>query len=504
MNSQAVQDPRTSKPILVSPSTLSAAGSGGSADGTSPFFETSPNAAATRRMLLVFFDFAPSAEVGALRWLAMARHGAERGWSMDVVAVRPEFMGTLDETRLTQLPAGVRLFGFDGEPPAWYRALIAVWRRAHGESGAATAAQPGSGMVGHLDGISLGDSLVTANNASVWRRAFRSRVHFALADSFASRAVDLGSRLARHNRYDVVLSSGPPHAAHDAARIIASRMSLPFVMDMRDPWSDESAMPEEMRSGTWARVARAHERRCVSAARLVVVTSQAHAALQQRKYEHLRGRVRTVMNGADTDPLPAVEPGSRFVIAFAGMIYLGRNPRTLFRAAARVARETGATPAEFAVEFLGDEACDGVPLSTIAAEEELGAHFRSFPFRPRREAMAFLARASVLVSLPLRTLMTLPAKLFEYMRFDAWILALAEKGSATDELLRDTGADVVSPHDVDGIASVIRRRFEEFRRGIRPVAINRDGRFDRARQAAGLYDALEEIVGSPTQPSAER
>jgi hypothetical protein len=118
--------------------------------------------------------------------------------------------------------------------------------------------------------------------------------------------------------------------------------------------------------------------------------------------------------------------------------------------------------------------------------------------------MAFLARASVLVSLPLRTLMTLPAKLFEYTRFDAWILALAETGSATDDLLRDTGADVVSPEDVDGIARVIRARYEEFRRGVRPVALNHDGRFDRARQAAGLYDALEEVVGSPARPPAER
>jgi hypothetical protein len=118
--------------------------------------------------------------------------------------------------------------------------------------------------------------------------------------------------------------------------------------------------------------------------------------------------------------------------------------------------------------------------------------------------MAFLAQASMLVSLPLRTAMTLPAKLFEYMRFDAWILALAEPGSATAELLRDTDADVVTPGDVDGIAAAIRKRYDEFRRGIRPVAINRDGRFDRATQARHLYDALEDMVGGPTRSAAVR
>lgn len=467
-----------------------------SVGGLTPFFETAPNAAATRRMLLVFFDFAPSAEVGVLRWLSLTRFGAERGWAFDVVTMRPEFMGTLDETRLTQLPIGVRLFGFDARPPGWYRGLISLWKRAYGIAGGGLAARGGPGMVGHLDSVHVGNPVSPVDTASPWRRAFRSRMQFGLAGAFSDRAVDMGLILARNARYDLVLSSGPPHAAHETARVIARETSLPFTMDMRDPWSDESAMPEDLSSETWKRIARAHEDRCIAAARLVVVTSKAHASLQEARYPGIRGRVRTVMNGADRDPLPPSDPGNRFVVGFAGMIYLGRNPRTLFRAAARVARETGATPEEFGVEFLGDDVCDGVPLTTIAAEEGLAAHFRSYPFRPRREAMTFLSRASVLVSLPLRTAMTLPAKLFEYMRFDAWLLALTEPGSATAELLADTGADVVSTTDVDGIARVLRARYDAFRRGERPVSINRNGRFDRATQAAHLYDALDEVVAA--------
>jgi hypothetical protein len=461
-----------------------------------PYFATAPNHAATRRMLLVFFDFAPSAEVGALRWVSMTRFGSERGWAFDVVTVRPEFMGVLDESRLTQLPPGVRLFGFGGEPPAWYRGLMGMWRTAQAITDGGHAPRPGPAMVGHLDAVNIERSVVSADRASPWRKALRSRVRFALSDLFADRAAELGLALARENRYDVVLSSGPPHAAHDAARRIAMETGLPFVMDMRDPWSDASAMPDDLRSRTWARVAKTHEDRCVTAADLVVVTSQAHAALQESKYASVRGRVRTVMNGADGDPLPPSDPGNRFVVAFAGMIYLGRNPRSLFRAAARVARETGATPEEFAVEFLGDEACEGVPLTTIAEEEDLGPYFRSLPFRPRREAMSFLSRASMLVSLPLNTTMTLPAKLFEYIRFDAWLLALAEPGSATAELLRHTGADVVSPNDVDGIARALRTRFDAFRRGERPVSINRHGQFDRSTQATHLYEALDKLIAS--------
>jgi glycosyltransferase involved in cell wall biosynthesis len=335
--------------------------------------------------------------------------------------------------------------------------------------------------------------------STAWRRVFRSRAHFALADVLARRAAAIGAELTAMNQYDVVVSSGPPHTAHEAAKTIAARAVLPLVLDMRDPWSDESAMPDELRGAVWRRETRARERACVSAANLVVVTSQAHEELQIAKYPDVRGRIVTVMNGADSDPLPTGSPGNRFVIAFTGLIYLGRNPRPLFRAAARVALATGASPNEFAVEFMGGDACDGVPLTTIAREEGLGAHFRSHGFRPRREALELLSNATLLVSLPLRTEMTLPAKLFEYTRFDAWLLALADSDSATARLLADTAADVVPPDDVDAIERAITNRFAQFRAGARPVALNRDGRFDRATQSARLFDALEELSATSRQ-----
>lgn len=464
----------------------------GSADigAYTPFYETAPNPDARRRMLLVFFYFAPSAEVGALRWLQLARFGAERGWAVDVVALHPSFMGTLDTTRLTQLPPGVRLFGFSGTEPIWYRGLVQVWRRARRNG---PARGTGSGMGGHLDGSDLTVGF-PGDTAPAWRRAFRSRMHFRLADQLSRRATEVGMTLARLNAYDAIVSSGPPHASHDAARAIAAEARVPFVMDMRDPWSDDSAMPEEMRSDAWQRQSLAHEQRCVSSAELVIVTSKAHEQLQVRKFPALSGRVSTVMNGADTDPLPASRVGDRFLVAFAGMIYLGRNPRALFRAAARVARETGASPGEFGVEFMGDDSCEGIPLATIAADEGLEEHFRAHGFRPRREALDLLAGASLLVSLPLRTRMTLPAKLFEYTRFDAWLLVLAEEGSATAELLRGTGADVVDPDDEGAMARVLRTRFDEFRAGKRPLALNRDGRFDRAKQSAHLFDLLDGVA----------
>ena len=207
-----------------------------------PFFQTDPNPDATRRMLLVFFYFPPSAEVGALRWLSLSRFGAERGWAIDVISLHTAFMGTIDPTRLGQLPPGIRLYGFSGDSPAWYRTILSAWQKLSGRSARGLAGGPARDGTEpyHLAG-------------PAWRRDFRSRAHFALADVLARRASAIGAELTAANSYDVVVSSGPPHTAHEAAKTIAARAGLPLVLDMRDPWSDESAMPDELRGTVWRR-----------------------------------------------------------------------------------------------------------------------------------------------------------------------------------------------------------------------------------------------------------
>jgi hypothetical protein len=66
-------------------------------------------------------------------------------------------------------------------------------------------------------------------------------------------------------------------------------------------------------------------------------------------------------------------------------------------------------------------------------------------------------------------------------------------------LLADTDADVVPPDDVDAIEGAIANRFAQFRAGIRPMALNRDGRFDRATQSARLFDGLEVLRAAARQ-----
>jgi glycosyltransferase involved in cell wall biosynthesis len=259
--------------------------------------------------------------------------------------------------------------------------------------------------------------------------------------------------------------------------------------------------------------AAAAERRVVRDAALVVANTVPVRDAMRRQYPDRAARIIAVTNGFDREPdrdRPssgdrAAADGGRFTIAYAGTIYLDRDPRPLFRAAARVIEMRCLDRDAFAIEFMGAVAdYDGASLDTLAAECGVRGYVHLHPPAPRDEALTFMERAAMLVVLPQDSDLAIPAKLFEYARASAWVLALAGPGSATAQLLRGTDADVVAPGSVDLIAHAIDRRFVQFARGERARPLSRFEFLSREAQANLLFGALEALAGSPRKAEATR
>ncbi|HEY0972676.1 MAG TPA: hypothetical protein VGE02_17030 [Gemmatimonadales bacterium] len=470
---------------------------------TRPFHVSPGTPDGARRLLLVSYHFPPGTAVGALRWEMMVRHAASLGWAADVITVDPAALDRADMSRLESLPPGTRVYGV---APAehWTKRFVAaavrVRRSLRRGSGAAAAPSASEGAVGRaeLDGSSSrGRELV---------RTFFAWQYHAEFGGWASRVASLGRRLARERAYDAIVSSGPPHLAHEAARRVAASTRAVLAVDFRDPWSLVERVPEWVASPLWFALSERHERRVVEAADVVALNTDRSRLALAGLYPHRAERMLTVMNGTDDVPAPPARHGERFVIAFAGSIYLDRDPRLLFRAAARVVRELGLTPHQLGIELIGNvESYGGVPVSRMAREEGVADFVTTGPPRPRAEALDFLAGAAMLVSLPQDSDMAIPAKVFEYTQFDAWLLIFAARDSATELLLRDSGADVVDPKDLEGTVDAIRGRYLAYAAGERPRALGSDGRFARRTQVRRFFSAVEEALerrGTTARPSS--
>lgn len=454
------------------------------------------------RLLLISWHFPPGQGAGALRWQKLAVHAARRGWGMDVVTAHPSSLAAADPSRLLELPPGTRVWGVPAPPRPWadaggrMRAALAARVRTDAADGPASAPPAAAPRDPDAELAWRAELRWSASPAAV-ARACRAWRAFADEDRWA-RAAERAARTILRSAHRAVVTCGPPHMVHLAGARLARAAGVPLVMDMRDPWSLAPATLRATGSPLWYALAERHERAAVDAAALVVANTAAAAAALRGAYPHAAERIVAVMNGCDDDPLPPRREEGRFVVAYAGSIYIDRDPRALFRAAARVIRETGMGPERFGLEFIGHvEAFGGAPLRTLAEAEGIGGYVAVHPRRPRTEALRTLAGASVLLSLPQGVDLAIPSKLFEYMQFPAWVLAVASPGSATERLLRGTGADVVAPGDEEGLARALRTRFAQWTAGERPRPLNADGRFSRRRQAEILFDAMESRTGAP-------
>lgn len=464
------------------------------------------------RLLLITYHFPPSREVGAVRWQQLAKFAVGRGWSLDVVTLDPAQVNAPDWTAMSSLPAEVRVHGVAQRAlpiDRLVQRLVALRRRLRtrirgqdkGDISTGTAPRRPAAL-----GIAELRSPFHSPRDAV--RAFHAWRAFVRQRHWARRATAVAHNLLKAGPYSAVITCGPPHMVHHAGWQLQRRTGIPFVMDMRDPWSLSPRLQEPIASPIGVYIARFHERRVVPAAALIVANTEQSCAGMQSAYPALRDRVIAIWNGYDDDAPPRAERREGFVIAYAGSIYLDRDPQPLFRAAALVIRGAGVTPARFRLEFMGGDADTTGMLSATAQQEGIAPFVRAYPARSRAEAQLFLSHAAMLVSLPLVSLSpevdtSIPAKLFEYARFDAWLLALAKPGSATAQLLAGTGADVVAPDDVEGIAAVMRARYAAFAAGVRPAAIRLPERFSRRVQAERLFDEIERRLAGAAQASPQ-
>jgi glycosyltransferase involved in cell wall biosynthesis len=271
-------------------------------------------------------------------------------------------------------------------------------------------------------------------------------------------------------------------------------------MDLRDPWSLVERLAGDIASPVWYRLARRYERPTVGRAALIVMNTEPARRAMQHAYPEAAHRIITVTNGYDEDEVVSARSAlGRFTIVFAGSVYLDRNPRILLQALAIVVKDLQLTPNDIRIEFIGDT--DQSSIAGMARDEGVEPFIRVTGFRPRNELRELLGKATVLVSLNQDSNMAIPSKIFEYMQYPAWLVALADRESATELLLRGTSADVVAPADTAALANVLRRHYRQYEGGERPARPTVETRFSRRTQAALLFDALDRVTaGNGTRP----
>lgn len=466
------------------------------------FFATRRCETPRGRLLLLSRHFPPGQAAGARRWEKLAYFAALRGWGLDVFTLAPDDLESRDDLRLESLPEGVRVFGVPGCEHLLSRSVDRVWRGLRRirpvRAGRATSRKAGDRHAVDPTKIRREHVVQMGYGPSVWRSSLRAILEVLNEAAWADAAARAARQIIDPSEHRAIISCSPPHMIHRSARALSQRTGVPLVVDLRDPWSRNERVPASFATPLWYEIAERVEARAFAHASLVVMNTPAARQVMCSAYPRMAEKIISVTNGFDEGAVPTCAREDPFVLAFAGSIYIDRTPRQLFRAVRRVSDELGLDASELKVELMGY--FDAPLIRQMGREEGVEDRVVLRPPGNVREVAALLARSAMLVNLPQDSNLAIPSKIFEYMVFPAWILALGTRESATAQVLEGTDAFVVDPEDVERMAEVIRESFLTYRREGRPRPVAREPRLGRAHQAALFFDALDRCLAEPSRP----
>lgn len=250
-------------------------------------------------------------------------------------------------------------------------------------------------------------------------------------------------------KYSVIISSGPPSAAHLVGYWAAKIHGAVFVVDFRDPWVGNPYMLFQDNSRLCDFLERAAERRCVEAADLVIITTPGIRRMLTERYEN-KANIEVIYNGFDA----VLEDSNKLAhgrmdVLFAGTLYLNRNPFPFLSILKTFVEDRSIDRTKIAVRFVGEcGAWQGISVSKWLHENNMEDIVSIHSRVNSIELNEMIRNCAVLLNFAQGQPDQIPAKTFEYLAAKKEMIVVTEADSDTANVVRNIEfAHVVSDED---------------------------------------------------------
>jgi hypothetical protein len=419
------------------------------------------------KVLIIAYHFPPQAgSSGLQRSLKYCQYLPKFGWHPAVLTPHPRAYEKIDDKSLSSIPEGVpviRSFALD-----------------------------------------------TKKHMGIGGRYLR---YMALPDRWVGwvfGGVPAGLRTVRERKIDVLYSTFPIMSAAVIGLWIQRFTGLPWVLDLRDPMSQDDYPHDPMVRRVWSKV----ERACMRRVSRVVFTAEATRRMYLDRYPEILTPEMCVLisNGYDEvdfrdlqipphAPVPADRP---IRLVHSGLIYpVERDPRPMFNAVGRLKKMGRLSSEKIQIVFRAPGSED--LYRTLLAERDIADLIVLAPHMPYRQALQECADADGLLLFQAADCdMQIPAKAYEYLRIGKPILALTTHTGDTAGLLREVGgATIVNLASEDEIYEGLSAFVDSLRVGTHPLPdAGKIQRYTREAQAGQLAKVLDGLIGK--SPHAEK
>lgn len=447
-----------------------------------------------KNVFIVAYAFPPCGGAGVQRTAKFVKYLAEFGWQPTVLTVDPACHGVKDDSHCSDIPKGVEVI------QTWHFDPVTKFTRAN--RSAHTSANNGNG---HDDRPRRRPKVVSALR-TIGRHAWVGIEKNLLIPDQAllwyPRAVAAGLAQLRKRRFDLIYATGEPYSSYFVAATLSRFSRVPFVIDMRDPWTLETYR-NEVRSPLRKAAEKWQERKVLEACSAAVFANRA-SDLYAEAFPELAGKFHYIPNGYDSADFEDVEAKrfDRFTIVHSGTFLSGyRTADTFLKALRLLLDREPDIEKRLQVAFVGKT---GDELRLVQ-ELSLGSLVRQTGYIAHQESIAYLKGADLLLLVGGKHNWEETGKVYEYLAANRPILALVNPEGAAAELLRCyTKAQVVERTDVDRTVEALSAASSDSQRAPNSEDDRWIHQYERSRLTATLARILELCITGTGQESYAR
>lgn len=306
-------------------------------------------------------------------------------------------------------------------------------------------------------------------------------------------AVKLAEKIVKEHNINAIYATAPPFTDFLVASEVSQKHKIPFVMDYRDIWIDNTfhSFPTPYHKNKCIN----YESELLKHAAKAFVTSRYAKELLIKRYRFLtHDDVVILTHGYDPEDFNGVErvkDNSKFVITHSGVFQDNRTPKYFLKALLRLLEKRKDAAENIEARFVGIMRKNH---QNIIKKLKLENNVIQTGYLPHKEAVSEIINSDVLW-LMLKDKVRTPGKLYEYFGAGKPVLICSPDGIMRKTALESGAAWATDPDDTDAIYKALSELYDLWRSNKLPTPNEEfKAKFDRKELSGTLARELAMIA----------
>ncbi|HIA13282.1 MAG TPA: glycosyl transferase family 1 [Flavobacteriales bacterium] len=437
------------------------------------------SASSRKKVLIITYYWPPAAGPGVQRFVKFCKYLPEFGWDPLILTVKSGSYPSIDESLGENLPSDLPVFRTKTFEP------FQVYNRLRGEKGKEIPVS--------LIGIKEDKRLIQ-------RLSLYIRANWFVPDArkgWRKYAVAEAIKLIKAHNPDVIITTGPPQSTHLIGLDLKRRCRLPWLADLRDPWTNVFYNKFFPRTESTKRKDKSMEDSVLKNADFVTVVSSG----LKKEFEDRSKGISVIYNGFDEEDF--VESQStkqeKFTLEYIGNLKPNQNASGLWETISELLAENASFKVDFKLVLTGN--IDKFIEADLTQKYGLGGNLDIKRFVPHREAVEVMKKAGMLLFIVPEAdnnHLIITGKLFEYLASRSAILAIGPvDGDAAQLLAEANKSGMIDYSHKDELKRQLLGAYEAWK-NVDAQQVNSDAadlsKFSRKSLTANLAEVLNKLA----------